>query len=245
MAAADGWELFYWAQMKDDGKNHMIGRGEFVRLLFELAGVPYVDHGVMDGGAHKVFKFVRGGENVDFPVFAPPAIKRGSFVLSQTPAIMKFLGKEFGFYPTDVQGEAHADSLMAFVTDFVAEGRLVFHPKCFTMSYFQQMEEAKPHILWFETERLPAFLTYLESALAYNAKSHAGGFMVGASLTYVDVAVFHTLTSANSQFFAAFKRQCANIPRLLALRAHVASLPRVAAYLASARRGLFEGNSMM
>ena len=67
----DKWELYYWAAMKEDGRNHMIGRGEFVRLMFELAVVPYVDHGVQDGG-QAVFQFVRGGGNIDFPVFAPP-----------------------------------------------------------------------------------------------------------------------------------------------------------------------------
>lgn len=27
------WELYYWVSIKEDGKNHMIGRGEFVRLV--------------------------------------------------------------------------------------------------------------------------------------------------------------------------------------------------------------------
>ena len=58
--AGHPWELYYWAYMKD-GRNHMIGRGEFVRLMFELAGVEYIDHGVKDSS--QVFKFVRGGEN--------------------------------------------------------------------------------------------------------------------------------------------------------------------------------------
>ena len=39
------WELYYWNAIKEDGKNHMIGRGEFVRLMFELAEVPYVEIG--------------------------------------------------------------------------------------------------------------------------------------------------------------------------------------------------------
>ena len=95
---------------------------------------------------------------MDFPIFAPPVIKKGDFVLSQTPAIMKYLGKEFGLYPRTREDEAHADQMIAFVTDFVAEGRLVFHSKCFTMSYYQQIEETKPNIAWFESERLPKVL---------------------------------------------------------------------------------------
>ena len=99
----------------------MIGRGEFVRLMFELSGVKYIDHGVQIGGGEKVFKFVRGGGNVGLPAFAPPVIKKGDFVLSQTPTIMRYLGKKFGLYPKDEEGEAQADSIMSTITDFIAE----------------------------------------------------------------------------------------------------------------------------
>jgi glutathione S-transferase len=57
--------------------------------------------------------------------------------------------------------------------------------------------------------------------------------------------VFHTIDAAASQFPHAFALQEPRIPRLLALRKHVAEQPRIAAYLASERRGVFEGNSMM
>ena len=148
---ADTWELFYWARPDSNGVNTMIGRGEFVRLMFEVAGVPYIDHGMVSG-ANVVFQFCRGGGNSGFPIFAPPAIKKGEFILYQTPSIMRYLGKEFGFYPTNDEDEAHADALMALVTDFIAEGRLVFHAKCFTASYYDQIEETKGHIAWFETQ---------------------------------------------------------------------------------------------
>ena len=131
------WELYYWANMKE-GRNTMIGRGEFVRLMFELAGVAYVDHGTKENGGAEVFKFVKKDGNTGFPAFAPPLIKRDDFVLSQTPTIVKFLGKEYGFYPQNAEDEAHADQLMAFLTDFIAEGRLVFHAKEFTASFYGQ-----------------------------------------------------------------------------------------------------------
>lgn len=239
------WELYYWTNIKEDGRNHMIGRGEFVRLMFELAGVPFTDHGMLQDGGQRVFQFVRGGGNVDFPIFAPPAIKRGSFVLSQTPSILKYLGKEFGFYPTCAEDEAHADSLMAFVTDFVAEGRLVFHSKCFTQSYYDQIEEVKPTVSWFENERLQKFLSYFENVAAYNAMSHDQGYMIGNTLTYVDIAVFHTVVAAESQFSERFAAIAPQIPLVMAHKERIACIPNIAAYLASERRGMFEGNSMM
>ena len=61
---------------------------------------------------------------------------------------------------------------MSFVTDFIAEGRLVFHARNFTESYYTQQEETKGHIEWFKKDRLPRFLPYLEHSLSYNLKSH-------------------------------------------------------------------------
>ena len=94
VADDEPWELFYWAQMQPNGRNHMIGRGEFVRLLFEAAGVEYIDHGVLSGGA-AVANFLWGPDEFlkKFPLFAPPAIRHGSFVLFQTPAICLIPGQ--------------------------------------------------------------------------------------------------------------------------------------------------------
>jgi glutathione S-transferase len=239
------WELYYWANVKEDGRNHMIGRGEFVRLMFEVAGVPFIDHGVKD--MSEVVHFLRGGGNVGFPIFAPPAIKKGDFVLSQTPVIVKYLGQEFGLYPTNKADEAHAESLEAFVTDFICEGRLVFHAKQFTKSYYDQVEETKDNVTWFATERLPQFLGYLEKVLVFNNSQEGNslGFFIGNSMTYVDVAVFHTLEAAASQFPDRFQEISGSTPQLVTFRSTMLSHPRIAAYLASDRRGFFEGNSMM
>jgi len=239
MAGEAEWELFYWTRVKDDGKNHMIGRGEFVRLIFEAAGVKYHDRGMEDHAS--VTHFVHGGGNTGFPVFAPPVIKRGDFVLSQTPTILRYLGKQFGLYPENPEDEAHADALMGFLTDFVAEGRLVFHPKCFTASYYEQIEEAKGHVAWFEEHRLPKFLSYLEKVLARSES----GWAVGQKMTYVDIGLFHTLVATQSQFPTPFTKALTETSHLQPFVDKVAAVPNIAAYLTSERRGFFEGNSMM
>ncbi len=108
--------------------------------MFEVTGTPFIDHELLPNGdgRKKVMSMMRnnGGNTTDMPAFAPPIIRKGNFVLNQTPAIMKYLGKELGLYPATKQDEAHGDALMAFLTDFVAEGRLVFHGRCFTESYY-------------------------------------------------------------------------------------------------------------
>jgi glutathione S-transferase len=241
------WELYYWANVKEDGRNHMVGRGEFVRLMFEAAGVPYIDHGVQQGGG-VVATFCWGGGNATgWPVFAPPAIKKGSFVLSQTPAIIAYLGKKFDMYPTNEEDEARANSINATVTDLITEGRLVFHSKHFTESYYKQVEEVKPTVEWFAKERLPDLLWYLNEVLKHEATipGRAGEYFVGNRLTYVDIAVFHAVEAAASQFATRFAQLVGDLPLLIAHRHRIAALPRIAAYLASTRRGFFEGNSMM
>ncbi len=80
----------------------------------------------------------------------------------------------------------------------VAEGRLVFHGRCFTESYFTQKEETAGHIKWYETTRLPQFLEFLEGSLAFNLKNHPEGYFIGDSITYADISVFHTLMAAES-----------------------------------------------
>jgi glutathione S-transferase len=221
----------------------MIGAGEFVRLMFELAGVPYIDQGMIN--LELVRDMVLGDGNKDYPVYMAPILRKGRFVLCQTTAILRYLGKRFGFYPTDPDDEAHADQVTESVMEFITQGRLVFHPKCFTDSYYNQIEEAQPYIAWFEDVQLPDWLPYFDAVLAENKKTHAAGFVVGDTVTYADIALFHVMMAAESQFPAAFAREVAKLPHIRPFMEQIRALPRIAAYLRSDRRGCFEGNSMM
>jgi glutathione S-transferase len=94
------------------------GRGEFIRLAFAAAEVPYTDLANEDPSAG--YATVRricmnsGVESADGnpPVFAPPALrmtrgggdetagkKKKSLVISQTPNILLFLGPRLGLVP--------------------------------------------------------------------------------------------------------------------------------------------------
>jgi glutathione S-transferase len=234
-AAEAPWELIYWGDWKE-GVNHMIGRGEFVRLIFEEAGVPYIERGKEEGF---VAKFVFQGGNTDFPAFAPPIIKKGDFVLSQTSSILRYLGGEFGLVPENKIDAAHADVVCQTAMDFIAEGRLAFHPKEPRASYYTQIEEAKVEVEKFVAERLARWLNYFEKVAAQSTT----GYMAG-TFSYADLSVFHVLCAAESQFpeYATLIQDC---PKLASFKQLVASRPRLAEYLASDRRGKFEGNSMM
>lgn len=151
------WKLIYW--------HYLPGRGDFIRLLFEEAGVPYDDvcrregkstavlrhFKVSDPEAQKLFQ----EDASSYPVSAPPIIVRGDFIMNSTPAILVYLGKKFGLYPSGGdEEEAHALQINNLVTDFVAEGYDCFHPKSKLVPYEPQKEEAEPFIKTFVAERL-------------------------------------------------------------------------------------------
>lgn len=152
------WELLYW---------HILpGRGDFVRLLFEEAGVPYVDVARKEGNSSKVFEFVQRGKTTNLPTLFPPIIRKGNFVLNQTAAILQYLGKEFGLYPSGgPQEEATTLQLTLTALDYIAEGHDCFHPVRKNGSYDSQKEEAAPQIEWFKTERLPRYVCCLRIIL--------------------------------------------------------------------------------
>ncbi|MGH8647944.1 MAG: glutathione S-transferase C-terminal domain-containing protein, partial [Burkholderiales bacterium] len=86
----------------------------------------------------------------------------------------------------------------------------------------------------FRGLRLPKFLGYFERVLAGNP----GGdrYLVGKSLSYVDLSMFQALSGLSYAFPRAMEAMARKHPRLAALHRRVRERPRIAAYLASSRR---------
>jgi glutathione S-transferase len=59
------YELFYWP---------LAGRGEFIRLLFEEAGVPFKETTLKD---YTFSTDLKAGK-IGYPGFAPPVIRKGN-----------------------------------------------------------------------------------------------------------------------------------------------------------------------
>ena len=73
----DHYELYYWPSIQ--------GRGEFIRLAFEDAGVAYVDvarQPVADGGGVPAIQRALRGELGGLAPFAPPIVRGGGVVLA-------------------------------------------------------------------------------------------------------------------------------------------------------------------
>ena len=86
---AQPYELYYWPSIQ--------GRGEFVRLALEEAGVAYEDV-ARNGNNDTMFRLL-DGSRVATPPFAPPFLKAGRLLIGQTANILLFLGSRHGLAP--------------------------------------------------------------------------------------------------------------------------------------------------
>jgi len=224
------YELLYWPGIQ--------GRGEFIRLAFEAAGVPYVDVGRLPasrgGGAGAVARLLEERGPWLTPL-GPPALRYGKVLVAQTAAILQYLGPRLGLVPRDEASQRRAHQLQLTIADLVAETHDTHHPIAVSLYYEDQKAEAARNAAAFVRERIPLFLGYLDRALDSNPAGK-GRWLVGRGLSYVDLSTFQVVAGLRYAFPRAMARHARRVPRLAALHDRVAALPRIAAYLASERR---------
>lgn len=223
------YELYYWSNIQ--------GRGEFVRLAFEEAGVPYVDVARLPedqgGGDDAVERLIEEKRRGPRP-FAAPILVVGDFVLSQTAAILDWLAPRIGLAPDGADERSWALELQLTIADAVTEVHDSHHPIASSLYYEDQQAEAARRAADVVEHRVPKFLAHFEAALAENPDGKE--YLVGARMTYVDLSLFQLLSGLDHAFPRGMKRLARDIPLSLALRDRVAARPRIAAYLASPRR---------
>src|SRR5512144_1830778 len=102
-------ELHYWPGIQ--------GRGEFVRLLLEEAGADYIDVArEQEEGLAAMARFLEGEEPGALP-FAPPFVKIGKVVVSQTANILAFLAPRFRLVPDDEALRGAANQIQLTLAD--------------------------------------------------------------------------------------------------------------------------------
>lgn len=230
MTSETTYELYYWPGLQ--------GRGEFVRLMFEDAGAPYVDVARLsteEGGGVAAIERLLRGEGEGLLPFAPPVVRVGSRLIAQVANILRELGPRLGLAPADESGQCAAHQLQLTIADLISEVHDTHHPIASSRYYEEQTAEAHARAAVFRELRLPRFLGYFEKVLARNG----GDWLVGASIGYVDLSLFQALEGLAYAFPRGFARASEAVPGLLALQERVRARPRLAAYLASDRRVAF------
>lgn len=222
------YALYYWPDLP--------GRGEFVRLVLEQAGVDYDDVArapeERGGGVGAIMRQL--GEGHGLRPFAPPILVYGDLRLAQMPNICAWLAARHGLVPAHENARAEAMQLQLTIADLVNETHDTHHPVGTSWYYEDQKPEALRYAEQFVTLRLPKFLRYFEAVVQANSSGH-GRHLLGDSLAYVDLSMNQVLRGLAYAFPRAFARIEGELPGLVALREHVDALPNIAAYRASDR----------
>jgi len=217
------YELWYW--------NGIPGRGEFVRLALEAAGIAYRDCAREgDGDSRRLIDDMMSDRAC--PPFAPPYLVADGMTISQTANILLFLGEKHGLAPSDTAGRLWVNQLQLTIADMVVEAHDVHHPIASGMYYEEQKVEALRRAQDFRQARLPKYLAYFEKVL-----SHYDGWLTSsARWSYADLSLYLLM---DGLLFAFPKRMAAikhSYPLLVGLHQRVANLPELQEYFASDRR---------
>lgn len=221
------YELYYWPFLQ--------GRGEFIRLVFELAGVPCDDvcrRPEEEGGGIQPLLAIMQDEERVFPSFAPPFLKCEGRLYSQTANILDFLGPRLGLAGASEFEARFALQLQLTIMDTVREIHDLHHPVSTGLYYEDQKEAALAAARQFWKDRVWRWMNYYERAL----RNNGGTRFIGQTETYPDLSMFQLLCGLEYAFPKNYARLAENHAALADFKQRIAELPAIAAYLKSERR---------
>jgi len=223
------YELHYWPGIQ--------GRGEFVRLALEASGAQYIDvaRGAEDAGqgVPALLRILHGSELMQ-PPFAPPFLKDGEFVVGQTATILQYLAPTLKLVGRSEQSRVWTQQIQLTIADMVSEAHDSHHPVGVGLYYEDQQPEALRRATEFCRNRIPKYLRWFETIVTRNPAGPR--YLVGGKLSYADLSLFQLIEGLSYAFPKATQQVLAKTPGIVQLHDRVAALPKVAAYLRSARR---------
>ena len=214
--------LWYWPQIQ--------GRGEFIRLPLEAAGVAYADC-ARELGVDALLQNMAGHATTRGP-FAPPYLEMDGLVVAQAANILSFLGDHHHFGSGSIADRLWLNQLQLTIADIVTEAHNVHHPLDVSKAYEEQADAARIAAEAFREERIPKFLSYFEQA----ARASPGEWLIDHRWTYVDTSLFQLIEGLRYMFPKRMAQVEREIPAVVRIHDLVADLPGIRAYLKSDRR---------
>ncbi|WP_242137769.1 glutathione S-transferase [Sphingomonas sp. TREG-RG-20F-R18-01] len=214
--------LWYWPSIQ--------GRGEFIRLPMEAAGIDYVDCARDQGVEALVANLEKHAAKRGS--FAPPYLELDGMVIGQVANILLYLGERHQIAPSNMADRLWLNQLQLTMSDMIAEVHDVHHPVDMMAYYEDQKTAALGAADAFRDERMPKFFQHFEQAAA----SHNGDWLVDHRWTYADTSLFQLVEGLRYMFPKRMASIEADYPRVIAIRDQVAELPGIRAYLKSERR---------
>ena len=226
------YELIYWPGLQ--------GRGEFVRLALEEGGADYTDTALVaeskGGGIPAVLATLSDSEQ-QRPPLAPPILRAGRRLISQTSNILLFLGGRLRLAPRDEAGKLWTHQLQLTMADFANEIHDSHHPISSALYYEQQKGPAKRRTKHLLDTRVPKFLTYFEQVAERNPQR--GNWLVESRLSYVDLSAAQLIAGLAHAFPKRMRSVMREYPRLQSIHDRVFARRRIKAYVNSGRRTPF------
>jgi glutathione S-transferase len=215
------YNLWYWPTIQ--------GRGEFVRLPLEAAGIAYRDC-AREQGADALIADLKG--HTRNGPFAPPYLENDGLVIAQVANILMYLGERHQLAPSNMAERLWLNQLQLTIADLVAEVHNVHHPVEMMAYYEEQKPEAARAAKQFREQRMPKFLDHFEATV----NSSPGEWLVDHRWTYADTSLFQVVEGLRYMFPKRMAAIEGDYPSVIRIRDQVADLPGVRAYLKSARR---------
>ncbi|MCV0384391.1 MAG: glutathione S-transferase [Erythrobacter sp.] len=224
------YDLWYWPSIQ--------GRGEFVRVFMEAAGLSYRDRARETDAQALVEDMEARAEGGDFAPYAPPYLveRETDFAIAQVAHIVSWLTGHHDLGSGDEQTDLHLIQLQLTITDIVAEAHDTHHPVAGSLYYDDQKDAAARAAKAFREERMPKYFDHFEQALEVR---EGGPFVLGERWSHVDTSLFQLVEGLRYAFPQRMKALEGDYPALVACRDAVADIEGVAAYCDSDRRLAF------
>ena len=219
------YDLWYWPGIP--------GRGEFVRLPLEAAGIAYRDR-AMEDGIDALTEDMKQRSGIK-PYAPPYIVTEEGLCIGQTAHIVSWLADRHNFGSENESEALQLIQLQLDISDWVEEVHTTHHPIATSKYFDEQKDAAIAHAKDFRDNRIPKYAAHFENALS----ASDGPFVCGARWSHVDTSLFQMMEGLEYAFPNRMAALREDYPRLKACCDGVSELDGIAAYKRSDRAQAF------